>query len=82
MDAVAFVMGERTANLRVRHLSDLICGGHIDRPVSGPSRVTASFMLEDGSEKRFMRLIRGSSSEYSIQDQVGFDKCNLYYCAV
>lgn len=34
MDAISFVMGEKTAQLRVRKLSDLIHGASIGRPIS------------------------------------------------
>lgn len=34
MDAISFVMGERTQSLRVKRLSDLIHGAAISRPVS------------------------------------------------
>lgn len=34
MDAISFVMGERTQSLRVKRLSDLIHGAAINKPVS------------------------------------------------
>lgn len=34
MDAISFVMGERTQSLRVKRLSDLIHGAAISKPVS------------------------------------------------
>lgn len=34
MDAVSFVMGEKTSLLRVKRLSDLIHGASINKPVS------------------------------------------------
>jgi structural maintenance of chromosome 1 len=34
MDAISFVMGEKTNSLRVRKLSDLIHGASIGRPIS------------------------------------------------
>jgi len=34
MDAVSFVMGEKTSSLRVKRLSDLIHGASIGQPVS------------------------------------------------
>lgn len=34
MDAVSFVMGEKTSMLRVKRLSDLIHGASINKPVS------------------------------------------------
>lgn len=34
MDAISFVMGEKTQSLRVKRLSDLIHGAAINRPVA------------------------------------------------
>ena len=34
MDAISFVMGEKTTSLRVKRLSDLIHGAAINRPIS------------------------------------------------
>lgn len=34
MDAVSFVMGEKTSSLRVKKFSDLIHGASINKPVS------------------------------------------------
>lgn len=66
MDAVSFVMGEKTSCLRVKRLSDLIHGASIGQPVSRTASVTAVFELDDGSEKRFTRIVQGSSSEHRI----------------
>ncbi|XP_046994754.1 structural maintenance of chromosomes protein 1A isoform X1 [Schistocerca americana] len=66
MDAVSFVMGEKTSCLRVKRLSDLIHGASIGQPISRSASVTAVFELEDGTEKRFTRIVQGSSSEHRI----------------
>lgn len=34
MDAVSFVMGEKTQSLRVKRLNELIHGANINRPIS------------------------------------------------
>lgn len=34
MDAISFVMGERTNSMRVKRLSDLIHGASIGKPIS------------------------------------------------
>lgn len=34
MDAISFVMGEKTTSLRVKRLSDLIHGASVGQPVS------------------------------------------------
>ncbi|XP_049535618.1 structural maintenance of chromosomes protein 1A [Anopheles darlingi] len=74
MDAISFVMGEKTNSLRVRKLPELIHGASIGRPVSNRASVTAKFVITkaDGEqeEKNFQRSVIGSSSEYRINDSV------------
>lgn len=98
MDAVSFVMGEKTSLLRVKRLSDLIHGASINKPVSRKwvfcqnirnslllrtqffllmwvvlfcsASVTATFILEDMTEKQFMRSVIGQSSDHKIDGQV------------
>lgn len=69
MDAVSFVMGEKTPLLRVKRLSDLIHGASINKPVSRSASVTATFLLEDMTEKQFQRSVIGQSSEHKIDGQ-------------
>ncbi|XP_051886650.1 structural maintenance of chromosomes protein 1B-like [Pristis pectinata] len=69
MDAISFVMGERTANLRVKHMKDLIHGAHIGHPVSPTARVTMLFKMENGEELKFTRAIIGNSSEFRLNDR-------------
>ena len=52
MDAISFVMGEKTSSLRVRKLADLIHGASIGRPVANRASVSAIFTMDDGEEKR------------------------------
>lgn len=66
MDAISFVMGEKTTSLRVKRLSDLIHGASIGQPAARSAAVTAVFMMEDGNEKRFTRTVQGTSSDYKI----------------
>ena len=70
MDAVSFVMGEKTATLRVRKLSDLIHGASVNKPVSRSAKVSATFELEDGNEVKFTRVVQGSSSEHLFNEEV------------
>lgn len=70
MDAISFVMGEKTSSLRVKRFSELIHGASIGMPVARSASVTAVFELEDGTEKSFMRLVQGSSSEHRINSNV------------
>ena len=59
MDAISFVMGEKTSSLRVRRLGDLIHGASVGRPVANRASVSAIFTLDDGEEKKFTRSIIG-----------------------
>lgn len=70
MDAVSFVMGEKTQTLRVKRLSDLIHGASINKPVSRQAMVAAIFELEDGTERKFTRIVQGSSSEHRFNGEV------------
>ncbi|XP_057376078.1 structural maintenance of chromosomes protein 1A-like [Daphnia carinata] len=70
MDAVSFVMGEKTQTLRVKRLSDLIHGASINKPVSRSAMVAAIFELEDGTELKFTRIVQGSSSEHRFNGEM------------
>ncbi|XP_039290651.1 LOW QUALITY PROTEIN: structural maintenance of chromosomes protein 1A [Nilaparvata lugens] len=70
MDAISFVMGEKTTSLRVKRLSDLIHGASIGQPVARSASVTAVFRMPDDTEKRFTRSVQGSSSDYRINREV------------
>lgn len=71
MDAISFVMGEKTQSLRVRRLCDLIHGAAINKPISRSCSVTAVFYLDDeGKELSFQRSVQGSSSEYRIDNSI------------
>ncbi|CAI9721520.1 maintenance of chromosomes 1A-like [Octopus vulgaris] len=67
MDAISFVLGEKTSNLRVKKLSDLIHGAPIGKPASNKASVTAVYADSDtGKDTRFTRIIHGSSSDHKI----------------
>ena len=66
MDAVSFVMGEKTNPLRVKRMADLIHGASVGKPVSRNASVSAIFEYPDGTEKRFTRAIFGSSAVHRI----------------
>ncbi|XP_076039544.1 structural maintenance of chromosomes 1 [Oratosquilla oratoria] len=70
MDAISFVMGEKTSSLRVKRLSDLIHGASIGQPISRQASVTAVFLLENGDHKRFTRSVSGSTSDHRINGTV------------
>ncbi|XP_023113370.1 structural maintenance of chromosomes protein 1B isoform X1 [Felis catus] len=68
MDALSFVMGEKTANLRVKNIQELIYGAHIGKPVSSCASVKIVYVEESGEEKTFTRIIRGGCSEFHFDD--------------
>uniref|UniRef100_A0A8C6AAC0 Structural maintenance of chromosomes protein n=1 Tax=Marmota marmota marmota TaxID=9994 RepID=A0A8C6AAC0_MARMA len=68
MDALSFVMGEKTANLRVKNIQELIHGAHIGKPVSSSASVKIVYVEESGEEKTFARIIRGGCSEFHFDD--------------
>ncbi|XP_043266990.1 structural maintenance of chromosomes protein 1A-like [Venturia canescens] len=72
MDAISFVMGEKSGSLRVRRLNELIHGSSIKKPIAERAWVKAIFQLTDGTEKSFLRSIEatGSTSEYKINDNI------------
>ncbi|KFV47850.1 Structural maintenance of chromosomes protein 1B, partial [Tyto alba] len=68
MDAVSFVICEKTSNLRVKSVRELIHGAHVGKPVSSTASVMIVYREEDGEEKTFSRVIRGSCSEFLFND--------------
>jgi structural maintenance of chromosome 1 len=70
MDAVSFVMGEKTQTLRVKRLSDLIHGASINKAIVNKAKVSAIFELEDKTELKFTRIVSGGSSEHRFNDEV------------
>lgn len=70
MDAISFVMGERTSSLRVKRLNDLIHGSSIGRPVSRTCYVTAKFLINSERQMEFQRAVIGGSSEYRINNEI------------
>uniref|UniRef100_A0A8C0U9X2 Structural maintenance of chromosomes 1B n=1 Tax=Cyanistes caeruleus TaxID=156563 RepID=A0A8C0U9X2_CYACU len=69
MDAVSFVVCEKTSNLRVKSVGELIHGAHVGKPVSSTASVKIVCCEEDGEEKTFTRVIRGSCSEFLFNDK-------------
>ncbi|BFZ10782.1 hypothetical protein BsWGS_13821 [Bradybaena similaris] len=67
MDAISFVMGEKTTNLRSKRLGDLIHGAPIGKPASTRASVTAVYVEEENDrEINFQRMIISNTSEYRI----------------
>uniref|UniRef100_A0A8C6Z1K2 Structural maintenance of chromosomes protein n=1 Tax=Nothoprocta perdicaria TaxID=30464 RepID=A0A8C6Z1K2_NOTPE len=69
MDAVSFVMCEKIANLRVKNVRELIHGAHVGKPVSSTASVKIVYCEENGEEKSFARVIRGSCTEFIFNDK-------------
>ncbi len=70
MDAVSFVMGEKSTKLRVKKLAELVHGASINKAVSRFAKVSAIFELEDKTELKFTRLVSDGSSEHRFNDEV------------
>ncbi|NXF47450.1 SMC1B protein, partial [Oceanites oceanicus] len=69
MDAVSFAMCEKISNLRVKSVRELIHGAHVGKPVSSTASVKIVYCEEDGEEKTFSRVIRGTCSEFLFNDK-------------
>ncbi|XP_073423765.1 structural maintenance of chromosomes protein 1B isoform X2 [Dendrobates tinctorius] len=69
MDAISFVIGERTANLRVKSTRELIHGANMGKPVSSTASVHLVYCEDDGKEKTFSRIIAGNASDYCLNSR-------------
>uniref|UniRef100_A0AAX7VN15 Structural maintenance of chromosomes protein n=1 Tax=Astatotilapia calliptera TaxID=8154 RepID=A0AAX7VN15_ASTCA len=70
MDAISFVLAEKTSNLRVKTLKDLIHGAPVGKPAANRAFVSMVYQEDNGEERAFTRVIIGSSSEYRINSKV------------
>ncbi|KAI1724897.1 SMC proteins flexible hinge domain-containing protein [Ditylenchus destructor] len=73
MDAISFVLGEKSNNLRVRRLGDLIHGASVDKAQVNKCRVTMHYMVDDDTKemKSFTRSVVSSlAGEFRIDNQV------------
>ncbi|KAK7128327.1 hypothetical protein R3I94_016787 [Phoxinus phoxinus] len=70
MDAISFVLAEKTSNLRVKTLKDLIHGAPVGKPAANRAFVSMVYQQDSGQELNFSRIIIGSSSEYRINSKV------------
>ncbi|KAL3100097.1 hypothetical protein niasHS_000708 [Heterodera schachtii] len=66
MDAISFVLGERTIHLRVRKLGDLVHGASISMPASKTCCVRMIYRNPDGTERTYQR----TTSEFRVDDNV------------
>ncbi|XP_011894743.1 structural maintenance of chromosomes protein 1A isoform X5 [Leopardus geoffroyi] len=70
MDAISFVLGEKTSNLRVKTLRDLIHGAPVGKPAANRAFVSMVYSEEGAEDRTFARVIVGGSSEYKINNKV------------
>jgi len=70
MDAISFVLAEKTSNLRVKTLKDLIHGAPVGKPAANRAFVSMVYREDNDEERTFSRIIIGSSSEYRINNKV------------
>jgi structural maintenance of chromosome 1 len=70
MDAISFVLGERSNQLRVRKLTDLIHGASVGHPASKTCRVTMNYFDDDKTQKSFTRSVTSGGTEYRINNEV------------
>uniref|UniRef100_A0A803SRM9 Structural maintenance of chromosomes protein n=1 Tax=Anolis carolinensis TaxID=28377 RepID=A0A803SRM9_ANOCA len=70
MDAISFVLGEKTSNLRVKTLRDLIHGAPVGKPAANRAFVSMVYSEENVEDRTFARVIVGGSSEYKINNKV------------
>jgi structural maintenance of chromosome 1 len=70
MDAISFVLGEKSSNMRVTRLSQLIHGAPVGQAVASTATVTAVMKIENDQdelvEARFTRQIQGNGSIFKI----------------
>lgn len=59
MDAISFVLAEKTSNLRVKTLKDLIHGAPVGKPAANRAFVSMVYQEDNGEERSFTRIIIG-----------------------
>lgn len=62
MDAISFVLAERTSNLRVKTLKDLIHGAPVGKPAANRAFVSMVYQQDTGDELAFTRVIIGMNN--------------------
>lgn len=62
MDAISFVLAEKTSNLRVKTLKDLIHGAPVGKPAANRAFVSMVYQEDNGEERSFTRVIIGRIS--------------------
>lgn len=63
MDAISFVLAEKTSNLRVKTLKDLIHGAPVGKPAANRAFVSMVYQEDNGEERSFTRVIIGRNCQ-------------------
>lgn len=63
MDAISFVLAEKTSNLRVKTLKDLIHGAPVGKPAANRAFVSMVYQEDNGEERSFTRVIIGMNCQ-------------------
>lgn len=72
MDAISFVLGEKTSNLRVKTLRDLIHGAPVGKPAANRAFVSMVYSEEGAEDRTFARVIVGElCSRIGVQEGMG-----------
>lgn len=64
MDAISFVLAEKTSNLRVKTLKDLIHGAPVGKPAANRAYVSMVYQEDNGEERAFTRVIIGEAADH------------------
>ena len=64
MDAISFVLAEKTSNLRVKTLKDLIHGAPVGKPAANRAFVSMVYQEDNGEERSFTRAIIGMNASW------------------
>lgn len=64
MDAISFVLAEKTSNLRVKTLKDLIHGAPVGKPAANRAFVSMVYQEDNGEERSFTRVIIGMNCHF------------------
>uniref|UniRef100_A0A671XB88 Structural maintenance of chromosomes protein 1A n=1 Tax=Sparus aurata TaxID=8175 RepID=A0A671XB88_SPAAU len=75
MDAISFVLAEKTSNLRVKTLKDLIHGAPVGKPAANRAFVSMVYQEDNGEERSFTRVIIGMNCHSRDTDAV----CSSYW---
>uniref|UniRef100_A0A8B9HUX9 Structural maintenance of chromosomes protein 1A n=1 Tax=Astyanax mexicanus TaxID=7994 RepID=A0A8B9HUX9_ASTMX len=67
MDAISFVLAEKTSNLRVKTLKDLIHGAPVGKPAANRAFVSMVYCEENADERTFTRISGVNCKLFQVQ---------------